>query len=196
MPSPAPPPEQDRPGPGYYPQEAYYAPGWSASAQPAPARPRRGPGILLLVVVVAAVTVASGIALRTWADQRPLGEVSGTVSANVRQLTTGHCLRDLPADGRVDRVDVVPCSEPHAAEVVALHELADGPWPGRTAVDREATAACEMDTTQSDAGFRPVVWTPSEASWGQEDRTSLCLAWFEGGGVRGSWTDGDRVTTP
>ncbi|EYR62495.1 hypothetical protein N866_08115, partial [Actinotalea ferrariae CF5-4] len=80
---------------------------------------------------------------------------------------------------------------PHEAEVLGRHQHADGPWPGAALVQREAGDACEMDTTQRAAGVVPVLWTPSEASWRQGDRESLCLARLPGGGLVGSWTDGD-----
>lgn len=199
-PAPFDPPSGRPTPPGYYPQEAYYAPGWTApvpsSASVTPPPRRRWPlvlGLLAVFVVVLAIVVAS---LRTWADQQPLGEVSGTVSAHPRQLTTGHCVESLPADGALGRVDVVPCAQPHEAEVIAVHVLdgaAEAPWPGRSVLEREAARTCEMDTAQKEAGARAVVWTPSEAAWGDGERRALCLAWSPDGGVTGSWTDGDVV---
>jgi hypothetical protein len=131
------------------------------------------------------------VGARTWADSRPLGDPAGEVSAHPRQLVVGHCLQTLPGDGVVRRVTIVPCAEPHEAEVLSTYTHADGAWAGTAAVRREAEGACEMDTTQRTAGVQAVVWTPGEASWRQGDRTSLCLAWLPGSGLRGSWTDGD-----
>jgi hypothetical protein len=139
------------------------------------------------VALVAVVAVGA----RTWADSRPLGDPAGEVSAHPRQLAVGHCLQTLPGDGVVRRVTVLPCAEPHEAEVLGRHRHADGDWPGTADVRREAEAACEMDSAQRSAGVQPVVWTPTEASWRQGDRESLCLAWLPGSGLRGSWTDGD-----
>ncbi|WP_225755523.1 septum formation family protein [Actinotalea sp. Marseille-Q4924] len=181
------------PPPGYYPQDAYYAPGWSAPVDaPPPPRGHRGARtvvrVLAVLGVVALVGVV-GVGARTWADSRPLGTVSGDVSAHPRQLVAGHCVQTLPPDGTVRRTTLVPCDRPHEAEVLATHRHADGPWPGDAQVRREAEAACEMDSAQQQAGVQPVVWAPTEASWRQGDRTSLCLAWLPG--LRGSWTEGD-----
>lgn len=180
---------------GHYPQEPFYGPGWSAPVAPAPTRRRsRRPLVALLVtLVMVGAVAATTVVVRTWADQRPLGEVSGTVSAHPRQLATGHCLPGLPSDGTVERVTVAPCAEPHEAEVIAVHVLDDGPWPGRSRVEAEASAACEMDTAQREAGARPVVWTPGPDAWDQGERRALCLAWVEGGAVTGSWTAGDAT---
>ncbi|GGC03360.1 septum formation family protein [Cellulomonas carbonis] len=182
------------PGPaaGWYPQEAYYAPGWSAPVQqPAPRAPRDRRRLLvpLAAVLTLAVVVGGALGARYWADTRTLGEVEGEVSAAPRQLTTGHCVETLPDDGALGRVTVVPCDVRHEAEVVGVHTYDDGPWPGQDAVDREAGAACEMDSAQTEAGARAVVWAPGRVAWQQGDREALCLAWSPEGAV-GSWADG------
>lgn len=180
---------------GWYPQQAYYAPGWSAPAAPAPATRRRptGRAVARLLAVVGAVALVAVVAVgaRTWADSRPLGEPTDVVSAHPRQLVVGHCVQTLPGDGVVRRVTILPCDRPHEAEVLSRHRHADGAWPGVDAVRREAGAACEMDTEQRAAGVQSVLWAPTEESWRQGDRESLCLAWLPGSGLRGSWTDGD-----
>src|SRR5665647_2664326 len=96
--------------PTYYPQQAYYAPGWMQT--------------------------------------RTLGDVSGPTTANARQVDTGHCIADLPRDGEVARVELVPCSQPHEAEVVGLLTLQDESWPGQESVDNQVTGWCEMDGLQ------------------------------------------------
>lgn len=199
-------PYHPRPGPAgppgaqaYYPQQAYYAPGWQAPVPlPTPPAPRRGRTVLAVVggVLVLGLVAGLAVAARYFLDIRPLGEVDGPRSATARQLAPGHCIEDLPADGEVVRVRVVPCDEPHAAEVVGVLALRGDVWPGQDEVDDEVTAYCEMDTAQRDAGFRPVVWSPSEAGWAQGDRRGLCLAWLDGGGATGSFTADEPVQVP
>ncbi|MCU1431609.1 MAG: hypothetical protein JWP95_714 [Actinotalea sp.] len=194
MSAPPPPPP---PG-GYYPQEAYYAPGWQAPVQPVPPRNRsRLPLVLGIVGGLLALLVGTGavLGIRYVMDTRPLGAVEEPRSATPRQLATGHCVGELPADGDVSRVQVVPCSEPHEAEVVGVLTLPGAAWPGQNAVERDAVAACDMDTAQQEAGFRPVAWAPSQTGWGQGDRRALCLAWLDGGTATGSFIAGDEVTT-
>lgn len=178
---------------GWYPQEAYYAPGWQP---PSPPRSRRGLWITLgavgLVVVLGLLGVAGALVARAVAT-RPLGEVETARGAHARQLEPGHCLVVLPEDGTVDRVSVGPCDRGHRAEVVGVTTLPDGPWPGQEEVVDRVVASCEMDNAQLEAGFVPVVWTPSEQSWAQGDRRGLCLA-AAPGVARGSWTAGDEVT--
>lgn len=181
---------------GWYPQEPYYAPGWTAPAGPPPERRRPSRALLWVLVgllVAAAVAALVGLWLQHRAT-RTLGEVTGPTSANARQLAVGHCLGELGPDGTVGRVVVVPCAEPHAAEVVGVHEIRADEWPGARSVEREAAAACEMDSAQADAGARPVVWTPSEDGWAEGDRSAVCLAWTPDGDLTGSWTAGDVDT--
>lgn len=175
---PTPPPVAPAPPTGYYPQQAYYAPGWTAPAEQAPSR--RGRKIAVysaLAVVVLAVLGAVTVAGLYWWSTKPIGDVTSPTSANARQVRPGHCIRDLPSDGAVGQVTLVPCSDDHEAEVVASLRLDDGDWPGEDAVTEQATAWCEMDNEQTAAGYRPVVWTPSQESWSQGDRAALCIAW-------------------
>lgn len=161
---------------GQYPQEAYFAPGWTAP--PTQPRSRRGARIAAVCAIAGAVVVAvAGVttAFVYWRDTRPLGEVTSPTSATSRQVRAGHCLAELPDDGTLGRVRVVPCDDAHEAEVVGALRLDDGPFPGAQAVER-AAAWCEMDRAQTEQGLVPVVWTPTERSWNQGDRIVLCLA--------------------
>ena len=187
------PPAAPAPGqPTYDPQQAYYAPGWTAPAATTPRHGRRGlwlavgGGLVILLVVGGAVT-----GVTRWMQTRTLGDVSGPTTANVRQVDAGHCIADLPRDGEVARVELIPCSHPHEAEVVGLLTLQGESWPGQVFVDNQVTRWCEMDSAQQEAGFQPVVWTPSQRGWRQGDHRGVCLAWLDGGGATGSFTDGD-----
>jgi len=142
-----------------------------------PRRSRRGALVALVTVLALAVLGTVGTILTTWLQTRPLGEVTGPTSATSRQVRTGHCIEDLPDDGVVGRVTVVPCSAEHEAEVLGELHLGSGEWPGEDEVRERAEAWCEMGSDEVEAGLRPVVWTPSERSWGQGDHTALCLGW-------------------
>ncbi|HEY3439034.1 MAG TPA: septum formation family protein [Actinotalea sp.] len=182
---------------GYYPQEPYYAPGWQTPAEQVRRRgPRRGIAISLIVIgalVVATAAVGVGALVRMRFETRALGTVDSPVTVSSRRLSTGHCIGALPRDGDVNRVGVVPCDQPHEAEVVGVLAL-DGDWPGQARLERKAEDYCEMDRAESGAGFQPVVWTPSRGSWGQGDRKILCLAWRATGPVTGSFSAGDDVS--
>lgn len=197
--SPAPQPGPAAPAEGWYPQQPHYAPGWQAPVGPPPRTGRRGTRIALGVIAgIAAVALVVGgvVGGRYWLETRPLGEVTTPMTVHAGRLSTGHCLASLPADGTVRSVRVVPCSDPHVAEVVGARPLSGTSWPGAQQVTTELEKWCEMDTAEQDLGLRPVVWGPTEQGWNQGDRTGLCLAWLPSGTMRGSFTANEKVTAP
>ena len=149
------------------------------------ARGTRGRGLAVAGMVVGAVvTVAWGLgALLWWQGEQARTPLAGDVDAprtvSARQLVLGSCLAELPPDGEVSDVRVVPCADEHRAQVVARTDFgADEVWPGQQAADRRVARVCTPDVLGPDApeGVALVVWSPTEASWRDGDRTGLCLA--------------------
>ncbi len=145
-------------------------------------------GVLGTVALAVGVTVAVLTALAT----RPLPlDVPAARDARAQQLVTGNCLAALPADGPVGTVRVVPCAEPHEAQVVSEFSFAaNAVWPGQQAADARVARACVLEDAEVVAGVRTVTWSPTERSWADGDRVGLCLAVVDGGGVTGSFLDG------
>ncbi|MBF0689353.1 MAG: hypothetical protein IR158_16505 [Cellulomonas sp.] len=114
----------------------------------------------------------------TDARSRPLpADVTAATEAYAVQLVTGSCLADLPGDGEVERVDVVPCGDPHAAQVVAQYGFDPAAvWPGQEAAHARVARACVLSDDEVAAGVRVVTWAPTPAGWAAGDRTGLCLA--------------------
>jgi hypothetical protein len=135
-------------------------------------------GIAIGVVwtVVEAVVVVSLVSAFLATRPLPLA-VDAPRDAFATQLTTGHCLADLPAQDAVGRVPVVPCGDPHAAQVVSEFRFApDAVWPGQRDADALVAAGCELSTTEVAAGLDAVTWAPTRATWDDGDRTGLCVA--------------------
>lgn len=132
-----------------------------------------------------ALLVGSAIAAR------PLpADVTEPVDAHAVQLVPGACLADVPADGPVDRVRVVPCAEPHAAQVVSSYAFEPGSaWPGPAAASARVEASCDLTAAERDEGTRMLAWAPSAGSWARGDRTGLCVA-VPPAPVTGSLLDG------
>jgi len=154
-------------------------------------------GVVLGAVGTAALVVGVVVAVMTAAQQRPLPpDVPEARDAHVAQLVTGNCLDALPANGTVERVHVVPCAEPHVAQVVTDYEFtSNAVWPGQSAADARVARACVLDPDEVAAGVRPVTWAPTESGWARGDRQGLCLAVLDGGGVTGSYLDGSASFT-
>ena len=161
------------------------------------ARHTRGKGLaiaggVLGVLGTVALAVVGTLLVLTSLATRPLpADVPAARSAHAQQLVTGNCLAEIPENGAVDSVRVVPCADPHEAQVVTEYAFAENAvWPGQQAADARVARACVLDDSEITAGVRTVTWSPTERSWGRGDRIGLCLAVVDGGGVRGSFLDG------
>ena len=144
-------------------------------------------------VVVAALAVV-GTRTVTAARSAPLpSDVATATRAYAAQLVAGSCLQDLPADGEVDHVDVVPCAQPHAAQVVAQYAFDPAAvWPGQDGAHARVRRACVLSDEEAAAGVRTVTWAPTDTGWSRGDRTGLCLA-VPPAPVTGSFLDGTAV---
>ncbi|QJW38650.1 DUF4190 domain-containing protein [Cellulosimicrobium protaetiae] len=149
------------------------------------ARGTRGRGLAVAGIVVGALVTAAwaGGMLAWWQGEQARAPLAGDVDAprtvHAVQLVLGSCLGTLPPDGAVSEVLVVPCADEHRAQVVARTDLgADEVWPGQQAVDRRVARVCTPEALGADApdDVGLVVWSPTEASWRDGDRTGLCVA--------------------
>ncbi len=149
-------------------------------------------GVVLGGLGTLALVATLVVGVLTALASRPLpSDVTSARDARAQQLVTGNCLADLPADGHVDRVRVVPCADPHGAQVVTVYEFsADALWPGQRVADNRVARSCVLGQDELDAGVTAATWAPTQASWARGDRSGLCLAVVAGGGVTGSFLDG------
>ena len=145
-------------------------------------RGTRGGGLAVAGIVLGALGTLAWVAvvlvvLLTARATSPLPpDVSAPRDAHVAQLVVGNCLANLPADGDVDVVRVVPCADEHAASVVSEYRFGDDAvWPGQTGADARVAQACVLSTAEQDAGDTVVTWAPTQDGWDSGDRTGLCL---------------------
>ncbi len=130
-----------------------------------------------------------------------LGRVVGEGQVGVSVLRRGDCVVD--ADdliGELSSVGVVPCSEPHEAQVFAIFEVSgpDGDsWPGQELLDETAQQGCtdrldavDPDALSEDLGL--VFLAPSQISWSNDDREVICFISAEEDGDLG----GDILIDP
>ena len=123
---------------------------------------------------------------------RPLpADVLTASNAHAQQLVTGNCLAEVPDNGAVDSVRVVPCADPHEAQVVTEYTFAPTPCgPGQQAADARVARACVLDETEMAGGVATVTWSPTEHSWGGGDRRRPVPGGRRGAaGVTGSFLD-------
>ncbi|MDO8143481.1 septum formation family protein [Isoptericola sp. 178] len=145
--------------------------------------------LALILLVVGGAVGASYLTTSTREEawEPVAADVTAPETVNAVQLVLGSCLAEAPTDGAVGRVEVVPCGEPHAAEVVGRTDAsADAVWPGADEAAARTARGCTPDLlgpqARADDSTRVelVVWAPSEESWAAGDRTGLCVAVVDG----------------
>lgn len=115
------------------------------------------------------------------------GAVGACARSQYTPLEVGQCLPEgAGVEGRrVDRPEVVPCSESHRYEVFARKDLQppDDTWPGEDLVDANARRLCGLaipDATGHPIEDLPkdvkmVYVAPTEDSWSDGDREVECI---------------------
>ena len=108
------------------------------------------------------------------------GSLKGQAAAHSLSLANyavGTCLS--PPEGVP--TEVVPCDQPHLFEVYVVGTLAEGQYPGETAVTDEVASICEdafagYIGTAYDASALDYLPVPPEAdAWSAGDRSYVCL---------------------
>lgn len=108
------------------------------------------------------------------------GEIIEGGGLGVFVMQAGDCF-NLPDGDTVISIEGVPCKDPHDAEVYAMFDLADGPYPGQSAIDSESDNGCferfeafaGIDYAESVLGIYSL--QPSEEGWNElDDREVVC----------------------
>lgn len=99
----------------------------------------------------------------------------------VFDVQVGDCLNDGDINGEVSEVKVIDCASEHDSEAYESIQIADGDYPGDTALQDQAETECttaftsfiDMDyqTSSLDISF----FFPTEETWAQGDREILCF---------------------
>ena len=153
---------------------------------------KRGRGMAITGIVIGtcwlvAITV---LVARYRADRGPDGAVTRSGAVLAQELRQGDCLASLPsAASRTLRV--VPCREPHRAEVYAAIRLPGSRFPGDAEAGRFAETACsdELAARVEPARLEALEMRylpPNAVSWRLGERDVVCLLSPRGGALPGS----------
>jgi hypothetical protein len=126
------------------------------------------------------------------------GEITESGDLVPAKLRVGDCFNEPELDDlgateqfEVDLVSVVPCREPHDAEVYHSFQLTGGEYPGQTEIDRHAAACLReykgfvgVGYTRSRLDF--VYYFPTQQSWDLLDDRGIVCSIFDP--VRGKVT--------
>jgi Domain of unknown function (DUF4190)/Septum formation len=130
----------------------------------------------------------AGLALSgVWVVVVVFGVILAVVSPNntvsALDAKVGECLADVPTGTRVSSLNTTGCEQPHAAEIVAVLTMPDGPFPAE-AVLKDYKDKCRdslssySSTAMQDPNVDLAVMPPSEESWRHGDRAMVCIATF------------------
>jgi hypothetical protein len=143
--------------------------------------------IALGFVIVAAAIVGGAIAIVgsvTHGFKKPV-KVTYKKSA-LFSLKTGNCF-----DSAGQSYTLVTCDSPHQAEVFATFALANGAWPGNTAVAAAASSGCATRLTsylnpQLAISLASTYVYPDATAWKAGTRTVICEVRSSSGDLTGS----------
>ena len=152
-----------------------------------PGTTRRGPYVVLALILVTLVTLATVVTvvrLRTVPEEQLRADQEAVQSEGntAFDLVTGDCFT-FPRGEAVTQVPEVACTSAHDAEVTATYELPEGAWPGDEAVRTQAEQRCEaalrdyVGIDPLDSTYGPEFFTPDRTAFeAGADRVVICLA--------------------
>ncbi len=138
-----------------------------------------GAGALLVALTGCSV-------LQSLVEPEPVRDETGEVveggQGDAFTLSVGDCLSEAASEGEVTAVPIVPCSEPHDAEIYHDFQLEGTEYPGDEEITRLADEGCigafeDFVGLPYDASTLEVTYyTPTENSWNEvDDRLVSCL---------------------
>jgi hypothetical protein len=136
-------------------------------------------GIALSVAWIAALVVAI-LSDHSGANRAADGTVTQQGTVLVLDLHVGDCAQD-PGTGRLTVVTVVPCDQPHTAQVVARADIADDAYPGDSTAAADAGTACAdavkvtVDQAKVTDTMELVAAHPDAGAWDKGTRAATCL---------------------
>ncbi|MFD2675322.1 septum formation family protein [Gulosibacter bifidus] len=108
---------------------------------------------------------------------------------NVFDIKLGDCITDAAAEGEVQSLPTVACSQPHSYEVFHEFDLTGDKFPGESGMEADILDQCygkpfeDFIGKSYDSSSLDVLYlSPTATSWAQGDRRVSCLV-FEGDGT-------------
>ncbi|WP_282785489.1 DUF4190 domain-containing protein [Nocardia sp. CC201C] len=103
-----------------------------------------------------------------------------------RNLAVGDCVESVEESDVIDAIPVVPCDQPHVAEVIIQFPV-EGSWPGRDESARRADARCSAELTPALinspmlAELRSFIYFPANAmQWRNYPKVSCLVMRVDG----------------
>lgn len=186
------------------PPAAYGAPSSGGYVSPEP--PKKGRslvGILVVVAVIAVIGVGGYFLYNSIfkpGNGGSVGDVDSVQTVPALDMRAGNCIETISSIGMVEEVGLVPCAQPHQAEVFAEYEITDDDFAGENAYDTQADEFCysEAISLADQYGYSDELlssldlqyFVPSQDTWNAGDRLIVCLVRGSSGDLTGSYTAG------
>lgn len=148
-----------------------------------------------LAAAVFAIIVVLGACSDDSPDRDAEGRITSSGDLSVFDLVVGDCvLFDSDIEAANSTLPVVPCDEPHQAEVYSLVDLEDlDQYPGERELSNRAELECVatfgdyVGVELADSTLFFTYMIPAVRSWQEDgDRTVVCMALGVGGPLEGS----------
>jgi hypothetical protein len=144
-------------------------------------RPQRGFGLAVAALVISSITlVISIVGLTGFILDEMRDRAAGIEDIDTTELKPGDCISDLDDSSRVYDMPVVPCTQPHKAEVYHVYRFPAGAYPGQAVIEEESDERCSAafepyDTAENEDLEIYYLYPENETGW-KEDRGVLCIA--------------------
>ncbi|MEV4281822.1 DUF4190 domain-containing protein [Actinoplanes xinjiangensis] len=143
-------------------------------------RRQQGFGLAVAALVISGITLVIGVVAVTGIVDEMRDRVAGIEDTDTTELEAGDCISSLDDSSRVHDMPVVPCTQPHKAEVYHVFRFPAGAYPGPAAVgeqsdERCATAFEPYDTPENEDLEIYYLFPEDETGW-EQDRSVLCIA--------------------
>lgn len=132
---------------------------------------------LWLVVIIAVIAIG----LAAGPQRSASGQLTQPGVTSVYALRTRDCLQNPGARLGITNVRVVPCDQPHNAQVFAVFPVAGSSYPGTAALQRQAAAGCHARIAGSinrsliTNSMTLQYLYPESQSWAGGHRSITCL---------------------
>jgi len=138
-------------------------------------------GLILSGVWLVIIIAAIAIGLNATPQRSASGQVTQPGVTSVYSLRTGDCLQNPGARLGIITVRVVPCNQPHNAQVFAVLAVPGSSYPGTAALQHQAATGCHariagsIDRSQVTNSMTLQYLYPESQSWSAGHRSITCL---------------------
>jgi hypothetical protein len=109
---------------------------------------------------------------------RPPHVAANPLRATVFRLQPGQCFNSLP--NGIGGAHVVPCAQPHDAEIYGDFSVAGRRWPGAATLSQQARQGCQSRLTAylnpqlATTGLAESYAYPNEGAWAAGEHSVIC----------------------